>query len=84
MSKKHIVTPIFSVTLGSISGFYLRDEYNNPTYLKIQEAYLLNINRRMEQPSEYILRIINVITIYYLLFYFNSQCMILAEIIICL
>ena len=35
VSKRHIVTPIFSVTLGGITGFFIRDEMNHPTYLRI-------------------------------------------------
>ena len=35
VSKRHIITPIFSFGLGSITAFYLRDEFNYPTYLRI-------------------------------------------------
>ena len=35
VSKRHIATPIFSLTLGGITGFFIRDEMNYPTYLRI-------------------------------------------------
>ena len=45
--------------LGMSSAFFLRDELNFPTYLKIKQAYLIHRARMMEEPNQDILKIID-------------------------
>ena len=52
-------TPIISFTLGATTAFFVRDEMNFPTYLRIKQAYLTHMERTMQEPSEIVLRIID-------------------------
>lgn len=53
---------MFSFSLGSITAFYVRDEFNFPTYLRIKEVYLTNTARQMREPDVRILRVIDPLT----------------------
>ena len=50
---------VVSFFLWMSSAFFLRDELNFPTYLKIKQAYLVHRARMMEEPNHDILKIID-------------------------
>ena len=52
-------TVIFSFSLGLISSFLYRDEYNLPTCIQIKQAYLTHEARLNRTPNEDILKIID-------------------------
>ena len=56
-----VVAPIISLGLGATTAFFLRDELNQPTFLRIKEAYLINKKTLREEPSEVYLKIIDPI-----------------------
>ena len=53
---------VFSFLLGGTSAFYLRDELNFPTYMRVKEALLTCNARQMQEPDVRVLRVIDPMT----------------------
>ena len=53
---------VLSFCLGATTAFFLRDELNFPTYLRIKESYLTAHARQMREPDVRILRVIDPLT----------------------
>ena len=54
----------FSSTLGFVTAFFVRDEQDFPTYMRIKKAYLDHNERLLSKPEKEVLMIIDPMQYY--------------------